>query len=158
MDKNTMRRSFGGSSRGMGGGSGSSGGGIQLLRTVQRAVRAGGVGGGAQEPFSHSTSRGGRQSSFNNKSTTTTTTTSSTNNNNLTISSNSPAINRPLSATSSPTTNWPNCSSPTYTDEPDWEYIDGIEDDRPNAFFDDFVFGSVPSTDEVQHAVFSLQG
>ncbi|PSS33189.1 Protein PHOTOPERIOD-INDEPENDENT EARLY FLOWERING like [Actinidia chinensis var. chinensis] len=49
------------------------------------------------------------------------------------------------------------CSSPTYSDDFDWECIDGTEDDRENVSDDDSVFGSVPTNDEVQHALSSLQ-
>ncbi|GFZ15178.1 transmembrane protein [Actinidia rufa] len=48
------------------------------------------------------------------------------------------------------------CSSPTYSDDFDWECIDGTEDERESGSDDDSVFGSVPSKDEVQHALSSL--
>ncbi|XP_057475255.1 uncharacterized protein LOC130763367 [Actinidia eriantha] len=47
-------------------------------------------------------------------------------------------------------------SSPTYSDDFDWECIDGTEDERESGSDDDSVFGSVPSKDEVQHALSSL--
>ncbi|KAF5959827.1 hypothetical protein HYC85_001036 [Camellia sinensis] len=139
-----MRRSFG-ANGGMGGGGG-------MLRTVQRAVRAG-VGGSAQEPFSHSTAT--------NSSTTTRSTYKPTTSNLLSLSSStSSSFHHPVSSISNLPT-WLGSSSPTpttFSDEFEWECVDGIEDEKGVcAFYDDFVFGSVPSEDEVQHALSSLQ-
>ncbi|EYU31312.1 hypothetical protein ABFS82_06G118000 [Erythranthe guttata] len=154
-----MRRSFGGSGRGMGGGSGG------MMRTVQRAVRAGVVGGAPPEPFSPSTTttniaaaNGSRKSrkgnNLNNKQPT------SPNNAALSHSSSSSGngrsafsslINLPASATSgaaAPTT-WPGDSSS------EWECVE--DEERARVFYDDFVFGTAPSTDEVHHAVSALQ-
>ncbi|CAK9135139.1 unnamed protein product [Ilex paraguariensis] len=152
-----MKRSFGGG-RGMGGGSG--GGGGSMLKIVQRAVRTGvGSGGAAPESFSHSTTT----------ATATTTNTSKPRPTYKPNTSNVPSLssstsstpfssfNLPISATSTGPT-WPSCSSPTYSnDEFDWECVDGIEDERAIGFYDDFVFGTVPSEDEVQRAISALQ-
>ncbi|KAI8029170.1 hypothetical protein LOK49_LG01G01274 [Camellia lanceoleosa] len=141
-----MRRSFG-ANGGMGGGGG-------MLRTVQRGVRAN-VGGAAQEPFSHSTAT--------NSSTTTRSTYKPTTSNLLSLySSASSSSHLPVSSISNLPT-WPGSSSSyptttTFSDEFEWECVDGIEDEKGVcAFYDDFVFGSVPSEDEVQHALSSLQ-
>ncbi|KAL7147584.1 hypothetical protein ABFS83_06G117400 [Erythranthe nasuta] len=134
-----MRRSFGGGSgRGMGGGSGG------MMRTVQRAVRAGG--GAPPEPFSPSTTtniaaaNGSRKSrkgkNLNNKQPTSP-------NAALSHSSSSGNGRSAFSATSgvaAPT--WPGDSS---------------SEERARVFYDDFVFGTAPSTDEVHHAVSALQ-
>ncbi|XP_027161899.1 uncharacterized protein LOC113762586 [Coffea eugenioides] len=159
-------RSFGGGSRCMGGG-GSGGGSVQMLRSVQRAVRArtvGGGGGAAHEPFSHT------HPSTTNTATTTTlgrtrqTTCNNNKNQPITLSSSSSSSSSTASsAIFSPCNNllpttvstaappaWPSsCSSPTFTDDSDWECIDDC--------YEDFVFGTVPSKDEVHHAVFALQ-
>lgn len=135
-----------------------------MLRTVQRAVRTGGVGGGpTQEPFSHSTT-----SQPTNTSPRSSTTYKPTTSNTLFLSSPTSLFSKnpfnvaPMSAAS----NWASsCSS--LTDEFDqWECVDGtISDDHdeettslPVVFNcdDHFVFGPVPSLDEVQHAVTSL--
>ncbi|CAI9771828.1 unnamed protein product [Fraxinus pennsylvanica] len=154
-----MHRSFGGGSRGMGGGSGGGG----MLRTVQRAVRAG-VAGSQPEPFSHAssnnTSTGAntprntkqsykkKQSGF---------TLSSGNNSNVS-STFSSLVNLPVSATpNAATAVWGSCSSSTWNDESEWECVDSTEDEQGHVFIDDFVFGTVPSRDEVQHAVSALQ-
>ncbi|XP_009802233.1 uncharacterized protein LOC107778812 isoform X2 [Nicotiana tabacum] len=152
-----MRRSFGGGGRGMGGGGGGSSGGSGMLRAVQRAVRTGGtVSGAAQEPFSHSTTTAKTtrtatsttSHAFNNKANTT-----------LSLSSLSPlsTLNNqlPLSATAFA----PAWDSSTYnTDESeDWECLEECEDERVNILFDDYILGTVPSTDEVHNAVSALQ-
>ncbi|KAI3778093.1 hypothetical protein L2E82_07116 [Cichorium intybus] len=148
-----MRRSFG---PGMGSGGGGGRGGGEMIKTVHRVVRAGLGGGASQEPYSHST-------------TTTTRTTSNrirkqTINSTLYLSSNA----NPSSTCSHlnhqhvpAAPNWTFSSSPTASDEFDWEYIhDGGSDEGESlnrALYDDFVFGGVPSKDEVHHAVSSLQ-
>ncbi|KAA8539782.1 hypothetical protein F0562_026474 [Nyssa sinensis] len=148
-----MRRSFGiGGNQRMGGGGG--GGGREgMLRTVHRVVRAG-VGGAAQEPFSHSTASTAATSTRPTYKPTTSSTLSLSSSN---TSSPFSSFNLPISATSTGPT-WPSCSSPTYSDEFEWECVDVIsEDERAHGFHDDFVFGTVPSRDEVQHAVSALQ-
>ncbi|XP_052184566.1 uncharacterized protein LOC127796452 isoform X2 [Diospyros lotus] len=138
-----MRRSFGGNG-GMGGGGG-------MLRTVQRAVKAS-VGGGAasQDPFAHSTATA-------NSNSPTTATYKPTTSAALSLSSSSPfpSSTIPISATTTLPT-WP--SSPSASEDFDWECVDGSEFGRlPRPFRDDFVFGTVPSADEVQSAVVALQ-
>ncbi|KAL7108521.1 hypothetical protein ACP275_06G117900 [Erythranthe tilingii] len=155
-----MRRSFGGGSgRDMGGGSGG------MMRTVQRAVRAGVVVGAPPEPFSPSTttniaaanastkSRKGKN--LNNKQPTSpnaalshSSSSSSSGNGRSAFSS---LINLPASATSGAAapTSWPGDSSS------EWECVE--DEERARVFYDDFVFGTAPSTDEVHHAVSALQ-
>ncbi|KAL3834650.1 hypothetical protein ACJIZ3_009386 [Penstemon smallii] len=160
-----MRRSFGGGGSGMGGGNGGG-----MLRTVHRAVRAG-VGGAPSEPFSsasaNSTTIGGgansrKKTNFNNKISnhpnTALTLSSSSNENSSNGSSSSSAsfssqINFPGSAGFG--AGGPNCSDEIMG----WECVDGIEeeDERARLFYEDFVFGNVPSSDEVNHAVSALQ-
>ncbi|KAL2550113.1 hypothetical protein Fot_11643 [Forsythia ovata] len=149
---------MGGGIRGGGGGAG----GGSMLRTVQRAVRAG-VGGAQPEPFSHATNtntstgantpRNTRQSYKKKQSALTL---SSANNTNVS-STFSSLVNLPVSATPNAASTWGSCSSPTWNDESEWECVDSSEDEKGHAFFDDFVFGTVPSRDEVQHAVSALQ-
>ncbi|KAG8390241.1 hypothetical protein BUALT_Bualt01G0063300 [Buddleja alternifolia] len=161
-----MRRSFGGGGRGMGGGSGGGGG---MLRNVHRAVRAG-VGGAPPEPFSSSgntiTTIARKPKNLNEKKPTSPNTAltlssssssssgvnnNNSNNNNYGSSAFSSLINLPISAASG-------ASAPTCSDDLDWECVDGGEDERGKCvFYDDFVFGTVPSRDEVQHAVSALQ-
>ncbi|GLT70287.1 hypothetical protein SLA2020_423780 [Shorea laevis] len=146
---------FGG--KGMGGGSGGGG----MLRTVGRAVtsaRTTGVaaGGALQEPISSSAN------TPNTSSTTATSPTSRTthkpgSSTHLSLSSTSSPFashNIPISAASGVPT-WPPPLS--QCDEFEWVAVDGCEDERPHGYFDDFVLGPVPSKDEVQDAVSSLQ-
>ncbi|KAL7001713.1 hypothetical protein U1Q18_002861 [Sarracenia purpurea var. burkii] len=150
-----MRRSFGGSGGGTGGTGGGGGG---MLRTVQRAVRTG-VGGATQDPFSHSAN-----SSSSSSATTTTTSRPTYNSKTSTAlslsssaTSSSPfsSFDFPISA-SSALSIWLASSSPTSIDGIEWEYVGGNEDEKVCSSDDDFVFGSVPSTDEVQSAVSAL--
>ncbi|KAK6936297.1 hypothetical protein RJ641_033327 [Dillenia turbinata] len=157
---------LGGASRGMGGGSGGTGGGGGgMLRTVGRTFRT--SVGGVQEPFS----------STNNTTTTTTCNTSTkksksaqrNSNKYLSLSSSSSSTSpRSSSSATSPnflisTSNFAPFSSLPSTptsfcgEELDWVAVDGFEDERACGYFDDFVFGSVPSVDEVQNAVSALQ-
>ncbi|KAL0400948.1 UNVERIFIED_CONTAM: hypothetical protein Slati_4124700 [Sesamum latifolium] len=158
-----MRRSFGGGGGGMGGGSARGGG---MLRTVQRAIRAGGGGGGApSDPSSPSAiaaanSRKAKQLNEKLASTPNTalTLSSSTsggpnNDDNHGPSAFSSLINLPVYADSGPA--WGSCSSPTRSDDLEWECLDGSEDYERGR--EDFVFRTVPSRDEVSHAVSSLQ-
>ncbi|CAA2935351.1 Hypothetical predicted protein [Olea europaea subsp. europaea] len=159
-----MRRSFGGGSRGMGGGiGGSGGGGGGILRTVQRAVRAG-VAGSQSEPFSHATNtntstgantpRNTRQSYKKKQSGFTL----PSGNDSDVSSTFSSLVNLPVSATpNAETAAWGSCSSSTWNDESEWECVDSSEDEKGHVFIDDFVFGTVPSRDEVQHAVSALK-
>lgn len=123
-----MRGAVGGGRRGMFG-------------TVQRAVKTGVVGGATDDDDNASTT-----------STTSSTTPQPTCKiNRLSLSS---SYSPPISPT------WhPSCSSPTYRDEFEWEYVDGAEDETSSSygFNDDFVFRPVPSKDEVQNAVISIQ-
>ncbi|KAK6926426.1 hypothetical protein RJ641_008145 [Dillenia turbinata] len=150
----------------MGGGSGGPEGRGGMLRTVGRAFRANV--GGVQEPFSGA----------NNNSATTTTCNTSTKNSksaqrnsnkclSLSTSSsstsprssssvNSPKV--PISASSfAPFSSLPSTPTSFCREELDWVAVDGFEDERICGYFDDFVFGSVPSVDEVQNAVSALQ-
>lgn len=135
---------------GIGGGGGHGG----MLKTIHRAVRTG-VGGANQETLPHSTTTADEDDAITTSTSTTTTpkpTYKINTSNRLSLSS---SLNLPISPT------WTrSCSSPIYSDEFEWEYVDGIEDEgraSSYAFNDDFVFGSVPSKDEVQHAVSAIQ-
>lgn len=112
-----------------------------IFGTVQRAVKTGVVGGATDGDDNASTT-----------STTSSTTPQPTCKiNHLSLSS---SYSPPISPT------WhPSCSSPTYRDEFEWEYVDGAEDETSSSygFNDDFVFRPVPSKDEVQNAVISIQ-
>lgn len=137
-----MRRSFGPK---MGGGGGSGAG---MMKTIHRAVRAGISGGGAtQEPYSQAATRttGGNRNQPMNTTT-------------LSLSSNSNTspcsyLNHP--ASESPPHKWAFTTGPTTGEEVDWEYV-GSDCDSVNGFYDDLVFGGVPSEEEVHHAVSSL--
>ncbi|XP_057952250.1 uncharacterized protein LOC131146590 [Malania oleifera] len=136
-----MRMPFKG---GIGGGSGNRG----MLRSVGRGVRAGV--GSVQDPFSTSTA-------------TATATAASRPTHQKPTSAN----HRPLSSTSSfsssnlpiPATSFaPGRPSPlSRSDEWDWECVDAIEDERASGYFDDYVFGSLPSKDEVETALSALR-
>ncbi|GAA0180390.1 hypothetical protein LIER_30100 [Lithospermum erythrorhizon] len=139
-----MRRSFGSGGSGRMGGGGGGGG---IMRSVHRAVRAGGISGGSfQESFSCST---------NNNVVKQTKSRECNNNSVVTLSSSNSSKN------SSPFTSPPRYrsgGSRSFIEETDWECVYGNEDKRGgdcNAWFDSF--GSVPSVDEVQHAVSALQ-
>lgn len=153
----------------MGGGSGGGGG---MLRSVHRAVRAG-IGGAPPEPFSPSAGSGFVSTSSSRKTKRSrikqpsspnrnlTLSNSSSNNNNNGSSAFSSLINLPISAASGAATPpWRASSSPT-CDDLEWEYVEGSGGDEKaaaaRAFYDDFVFATVPSRDEVQHAVSALQ-
>ncbi|KAL0298375.1 UNVERIFIED_CONTAM: hypothetical protein Sradi_6497300 [Sesamum radiatum] len=156
-----MRRSFGGGGGGMGGGSARGGG---MLRTVQRAIRAGG-GGAPPDPSSPSAiaAANSRKAKHLNEKLASTPNTalalsSSTsggpnNDDNHGPSAFSSLINLPVYADSGPA--WGSCSSPTRSDDLEWEFLDGSEEYERGR--EDFVFGTVPSRDEVNHAVSSLQ-
>lgn len=111
-----------------------------MFGTVQRAVKTGVVGGATDDDDDASAT-----------STTTTTPKPTCKINRLSLSS---SYSPPISPT------WhPSCSSPTYRDEFEWVYVDGTEDETASSYGinDDFVFRAVPSKDEVQNAVLSIQ-
>lgn len=130
-----------------------------MLRTVQRA--AGGSSSVATEPFSHTpttpSSKPTKTSSSSCKPTTP---------NSLLITTNTPSSPFSRTQTTVPVSWNFSSSSSSISDEFDeqWECIDGgVFQEIEDVGFDDnfendhFVFGSVPSVDEVQHAISSLQ-
>lgn len=130
------------SSPGNGGMRGAVGGGRRgMFGTVQRAVKTGVVGGATDD--------------YDNASTTSTTSsTTPIPTSKISRLSLSSSYSPPISPT------WhPSCSSPTYRDEFEWVSVDGAEDETLSSygFNDDFVFRPVPSKDEVQNAVLSIQ-
>lgn len=142
-----LRRSFGSSD-----GAGNKGG--AMLRSVHRAVRVGGGGGATQETLSRPTSPPGN-----------TTPPRPTSNlykpkslNTLSVSNSTTAtpLCNPFHA---PMSTWASASDSSEFDE--WEYVDSIdvvdENDKGLYCDENLVFGPVPSVDEVQHAVSSLQ-
>ncbi|PSS32438.1 Hybrid signal transduction histidine kinase [Actinidia chinensis var. chinensis] len=140
---------FGGKAGIIGGGKGGGG----TLKTVRRAVRSGGAGGAAQDSFSHSSSS--------------TTTTTNTNRDHQSASNVlslfSSTDSTPYSPFSSPIysnstiATWNSCSSPVGSEGFDWDYVDGSVYDEEIDCYDNPVFGSVPSIDEVQNAVSALR-
>ncbi|XP_049396754.1 uncharacterized protein LOC125860779 isoform X2 [Solanum stenotomum] len=139
-----MRRSFSGG--GGGGGGGANGGG--MLRAVQRAVRTGGtINGAAQESFSHSSTTKTAKSSttsghaFHNKAS----------NNAVSLSSSSPLSTLPLSAAALAPGTWDSSS-----ESEEWECLEDNNNNNSSILFDDYILGTVPSTDEVHHAVSAL--
>ncbi|XP_043718030.1 uncharacterized protein LOC122665976 [Telopea speciosissima] len=79
-------------------------------------------------------------------------------------SSASTSLNLPVSETSPTVPNWDSCASSHYFcdgDEWEWESVNGgvvdHEHDRANMIFDNYVFGAVPSQNEVEDAVSSLK-
>ncbi|KAK3033265.1 hypothetical protein RJ639_033145 [Escallonia herrerae] len=153
-----MWKSFGGASGGMGGGGGPGG---SMLRTVHRAVRTGVGGGATQEPFSQSATKKPKRPAYKPR----TTSSSILSFTSSTAAGNTAApfstLNLPVST--GPT--WP--PSPTCSDyeiDDQWECVtsdDGLCQEEERVVFsgvgDDLVFGSVPSKDEVQLAVSTLQ-
>ncbi|XP_057776781.1 uncharacterized protein LOC130995496 [Salvia miltiorrhiza] len=125
-----MRRSLGG---GGGGGRGMGGG---MIRTFQRAVKAG-VGGAPPDTIG-----GGIPKKLNNTSPNTALT--------LFSPSFSSTLNLPAPAPA-----W--ISSSSSTDGSEWEYVEFEDETVARGLHDDYVFGTVPSTDEVHHAVSALQ-
>jgi hypothetical protein len=137
---------------GMGGGSG----GGSVLRVFGRAVARAGVT-NLQEPISTTNS-----SSPNTSTTTTVTSPRGTRKvispNNLTLSSSGSALSLPIPADSGGPgpTSW-SPFSVSHCDDYDWVSVDdGSDEERPVGFDDDFVFGPVPSIDEVHEAVTAL--
>ncbi|PIA51792.1 hypothetical protein AQUCO_01100573v1 [Aquilegia coerulea] len=136
-----MKRAFGGKEMG---GSGGGGGGGMIRRAIGRRI----VG----------VNNSGVQDKSNNNS----------NNNILSLSTrcnpssslSSPCI--PVSATTSNTVPLPTWSSNSLyydSDVWDWEHVDayGEQDDEVHGTFDKYIFGPVPSREEVEDAVSSLQ-
>ncbi|GFY83288.1 uncharacterized conserved protein [Actinidia rufa] len=103
-------------------------GGRGMLKTVRRAVRSGGAGGAAQDSFSHSSSSS-------------TTTTTNTNRDHQSASNPLGIFARRL----------------LESEGFDWDYVDGSVYDEEIDCYDNPVFGSVPSIDEVQNAVSALR-
>ncbi|PWA78137.1 hypothetical protein CTI12_AA216750 [Artemisia annua] len=137
-----MRRSFG---QGLGGSGGGGRGGGGVIRNVHRAVRttmgAGGSHGSSAEPHAHATST--RSTTSNNRNQPVNTT--------LSLSSTSlPCSYLNNSYMASP----PNCPFTMSGDDFDWEYVDH---EFESLHGDDIMFGSVPSNEEISHAVTSLQ-
>ncbi|KAD2392892.1 hypothetical protein E3N88_39869 [Mikania micrantha] len=124
------------------------GGGGGVMRNVHRAVRGCNGGGATQEPYSNAATRttGGNRSPPIN-----TTLSLSLNSN---PSSPCSYLNHP--AQESPQHKWAFTTAPATGEEVDWEYVYGSDGDSVNEFYDDLVFGGVPSEEEVQHAVSSL--
>lgn len=143
-----MQRSFG-SSKGMGGSGGNS-----MLKTVGRVVARATV-----------TTTNTSTASANSTASRPTHKPNSSNLLSLSSASSpspfSPHNLAPISATSTPPTTPPSCppfTSPSFCDEFEWLSVDGsTEDELPCGLYDDFVFGSVPSEDEVRNALFDLQ-
>lgn len=131
-----------------------------MLRTVGRAVntaRATGVaaGSGLQDPISSSTNTPNTSTSAT--SPTSRHTHKPGSSNHLSLSSTSSPFashNIPISAAAGVPA-WPPPLS--QYDEFEWVSVEGAEDERSHAYFDDFVLGPVPSKDEVQDAVSALQ-
>ncbi|KAL3645184.1 hypothetical protein CASFOL_010364 [Castilleja foliolosa] len=160
-----MRPSFGPGSGGMAGGGG-------MLRSVQRALRASG-GGAPPEPFSPSANsttinnaaaNSKKAKQFNKPQSTPpntalTISSNNSNNNNPNSNSNGPSafsklINLPKSGAAA--TAWGYCSD----DDVEWECVDvnhELDDQRAVVFSEDFVFGTVPSSNEVNYAISALQ-
>ncbi|KAL8096021.1 hypothetical protein AgCh_037110 [Apium graveolens] len=139
-----MRRSLGAANGGM-------------LRTVQRAAGGTSV---ATESFSHTPT-----SPCSKPITTSSSSCKSTASNTLLITTNSPSSPFSRNQTSVPVSWTFSSSASSVSDEFDdqWECIDHeVFQESEDVRFDDygedrFVFGSVPSVDEIQHAVSSLQ-
>lgn len=130
----------------MGGGSGGT------MRTFQRAIRAG-VGGAS--PNTTTPIKKGKANNIHKKQQPTSPLTLHSSSN----SSSAPfpsLLNPPISAP--PAALISSSSSTICSDESEWEYVDGIEDETAaRALYDDYLFGTVPSSDEVHHAVSALQ-
>ncbi|KAK1366692.1 hypothetical protein POM88_042253 [Heracleum sosnowskyi] len=135
-----MRRSLGGANGGM------------LRTTVQRAAGGTSV---ATESFSHTPT-----SPCSKPTKTSSSSCKSTNSNTLLITTNAPSSPFSRNQTSVPVSWTFSSSSSSVSDEFDdqWECIDhGVFQESEDYGEDHFVFGSVPSVDEVHHAVSSLQ-
>ncbi|GLT39826.1 hypothetical protein SLA2020_139950 [Shorea laevis] len=75
----------------------------------------------------------------------------------MSASTHGPGGSVPISANSGLPPNWPGFAASSCCDESDWVSVDGVEDEKPLVFPDDFVVGPVPSIDEVQNAVSALE-
>ncbi|KAH6835568.1 hypothetical protein C2S53_000043 [Perilla frutescens var. hirtella] len=126
-----------------------------MVKTFQRAVRANvdGARPNTTANIGGANAKAGKSKNFNKQPPTSPKTA-------LTLSSSSSAlfpslINLPISAASSPS--WVP-SSTVCSDESEWERVDIIEGETAaRGFYEDYLFGTVPSSDEVQHAVSALQ-
>ncbi|KAK6132210.1 hypothetical protein DH2020_034030 [Rehmannia glutinosa] len=135
-----------------------------MLRSVHRVLRSG-VGGAPPEPFSASansttiaTANSRKAKNFNKQqsappNTTLTLSSGGPNNNN----NNNPNNNNGPSAFSSLINLPKSDSSPTCSEDMEWECLDANEEERVSVFYEDFVFGTVPSRDEVNYAISALQ-
>ncbi|XP_031394567.1 uncharacterized protein LOC116205987 [Punica granatum] len=143
----------GGGGRGMGGGG-------NMLRSVGRVVTKTGV--GIQEPFTASTNAAGSAGAASSAPTSPRTASGHahklSSKNQLSFSScASPAPSSPFSVpASAASAAWPPFPSPQF-DEYDWVSVEGSEDERRSVYYDDFLLGPAPSTDEVHSAVSALQ-
>nr|GMC65835.1 Ran-binding protein [Ipomoea batatas] len=113
-----------------------------MLKNIHRAVRAGVSSGGAarEQPRKHTLNN--LQSHASNI---------------LTLSTAASAPSSPFSPSAAAPSR---SSSPACSEESEWECLDGGREDEEmgNYFYDDeFVFGAVPSLDEVHHAFSALQ-
>ncbi|GER46538.1 hypothetical protein STAS_23584 [Striga asiatica] len=148
-----MRWSFSGN----GGMRGGSGRGSRSLRSIHRSIRTGG--GAPPEPFSRSASsttdsREAKQLVKNQSAGLNLSSNDPYNNSNKNESPTfSTMIDFPRSGASAPATRGA-CAD----DDVEWECLDvGNGDERGIAFDCDFVFGTVPSRDEVNYAISALQ-
>lgn len=126
---------------------GRSGGNGGMLRTIGRAVRAGGVGGGSggADPLS-TTAPAAIRGTYRKP----------TSANLLSLASSSssdPPVAITAASGAAPT--WP--SPLHHCDEWDWESVEAVEDEGAVGHSDDCVFGCVPSSEEVHSALFALQ-
>ncbi|KAK1399629.1 Hybrid signal transduction histidine kinase [Heracleum sosnowskyi] len=138
-----LRRSFG-----SGDGAGNKGGG--MLRSVQSVVRVGG-GGATQETLSRPTSPPGNTTPP--RPTSNLYKPNSLNTLSVSNSTTAPPFCNPFH---SPTSTWASASDSSEFGE--WEYVDSIDENDKGLYCDEnLVFGPVPSVDEVQHAVSSIQ-
>lgn len=139
-----LRRSFG-----SGDGAGNNG----MLRSVHRVVRVGGGGGATQETLSRPTSPPGNTNTPPPKPTSNLYKPKSLN----TLSVSNPTAASPFcNPFHAPMSTWASASDSSEFDE--WEYVDSVdENDKGLCCDENLVFGPVPSVDEVQHAVSSLQ-
>lgn len=126
-----------------------------LGRSVIRAGGGGGGGGGLQESFaasSNSSPTSPRSASGSGHKL--------SSSHQLSLSSATspftPFNTVPVSAASDVAT-WLPFAPSSEVDDYEWVHGDGNEDERRSLHFDDFVLGSVPSTDEVHGAVSAIQ-
>ncbi|KAK6155886.1 hypothetical protein DH2020_010134 [Rehmannia glutinosa] len=133
-----------------------------MLRSVHRALRSG-VGGAPPEPFSASansttiaTANSRKPKNFNKQQ-------SAPPNTALTLSSGGPNNNNNPNNNNGPSAfssliNLPKSdSSATSSEDMEWECLDANEEERVSVLYEDFVFGTVPSRDEVNYAISAVQ-